>query len=259
MATLIATALPTASDITVVKNGSDTGSSPAPEKLANTVTVNEVQDSCSPVDELQYKIVTVRKADGSIGKVRKLITPAATETSSTPAAPFSPQPVALPLQVATPQAPVQPATTPATAPTPTVISANDSAYIAAMTEKDKLATSTPAPAANKITTSPSPAPTTYALAASPAEPLASTTLGNQALNALGSFNISHLTANLATASVAMQQAQAIANGDFGTATKLGKALTAPAPAAPAATTPGSPLSPEVFVITLGNASLRRLR
>jgi len=98
MATLIATALPTASDITVVKNGSDTGSSPAPEKLANTVTVNEVQDSCSLVDDLQYKIVTVRKADGSIGKVRKLITPAATETSSTPAAPFQPQPVALLLQ-----------------------------------------------------------------------------------------------------------------------------------------------------------------
>jgi len=52
----------------------------------------------------------------------------------------------------------------------------------------------------------------------------------------------------------MKQAQAIANGDFDTATKLGKALTAPAPAAPAATTPGSPLSPEVFVMTLGNAS-----
>lgn len=52
----------------------------------------------------------------------------------------------------------------------------------------------------------------------------------------------------------MQQAQAIANGDFDTATKLGNALTSPAPAAPAAAMPGSPLSPEVLVMTLGSAS-----
>lgn len=72
MATIAPTQVPQNPTVEVLKSASDVkASSTVPKKEATTVTVAEVQAQ-SPVEASapQYKIVKVKKPDGSIVKVR---------------------------------------------------------------------------------------------------------------------------------------------------------------------------------------------